>query len=277
MNAKSLKIKVGGTLFLLIVAAAISAPFISSHDPGGQNISENLKPPAFSENGSWTHPLGTDSLGRDVLSRIIYGARISILIGFATIMLSAFIGVILGGISGYYGGFIEYIIIKIVDVFLAFPFLLLAIALMAFLGPGLDNVILALVLRQWPQYTRVVRGEVLSLKEREFVIASKAAGASDFRIIFRHLLPNCMASILVIATFSMGIVILIEASLSFLGLGIPPEIPTWGVMISEGRSYIHQAWWLTLFPGLLIFLSIMGVNLLGDGLRDILDPKLKDI
>jgi peptide/nickel transport system permease protein len=223
---------------------------------------------------SGSYFLGTDNLGRDLLSRIIYGSRVSLLVGATTVIFAGLIGCFLGAVAGYYGEMIDETINKTTEIFLAFPFLLLAISVMAFLGQGLYNLILALVLSRWVQYCRIVRGEVLSLKERDFIQAVRALGGRDFYIIIRHIMPNTLPSVMVIATFAMAIVIITEASLSFLGLGIPPSIPTWGSMLSEGRSYMYRAPWLTIWPGMAIFITVLGINLLGDGLRDILDPKL---
>ena len=214
------------------------------------------------------------------MSRIIYGSRISLLVGATTVILAGLIGCFLGAIAGYFGHGTDEVVTKITEIFLAFPFLLLAIALMAFLGQGVVNIILALMMSRWVQYCRVPRGEVLSLKERDFVTAAKALGGKDFYVLLKHVVPNTFASVTVIATFAMAIVIISEASLSFLGLGVPASIPTWGSMFAscEGRSYmrkVSRAPWLTIFPGLAIFITVFGINLLGDGLRDILDPKLR--
>jgi peptide/nickel transport system permease protein len=198
-----------------------------------------------------------------------------LLVGAATVILAGLLGCILGAVGGYFGHTADEVISKISEIFLAFPFLLIAIAIMAFLGQGVGNLILALMLSRWVQYCRVVRGEVLSLKERDFVTAAKALGGRDIYVLFRHVMPNTLASVTVIATFAMAIVIISEASLSFLGLGVPAHIPTWGSMLSESRSYINRAPWLTIFPGLAIFVTVFGINLLGDGLRDIFDPKLR--
>jgi peptide/nickel transport system permease protein len=209
------------------------------------------------------------------LSRIVYGSRISLLVGATTVLLAGLVGCSLGGVAGYFGKRVDEVVGKITEIFLAFPFLLLAIALMAFLGQGVINIIIALMVSRWVQYCRVVRGEVLSLKERDFVTAAKALGARDYYVLLRHVMPNTLASVTVVATFGMAIVIISEASLSFLGLGVPAHIPTWGSMLSEGRSYMNRAPWLTIFPGMAIFVTVFGINLLGDGLRDILDPKLR--
>jgi peptide/nickel transport system permease protein len=197
------------------------------------------------------------------------------MVGAATVIFAGLVGCSLGAVAGYFGKTADEIVSKISEIFLAFPFLLIAIAIMAFLGQGVGNLIMALMLSRWVQYCRVVRGEVLSLKERDFVTAAKALGARDAYVIFHHVVPNTLASVTVIATFGMAIVIITEASLSFLGLGVPVHIPTWGSMLAEGRSYINRAPWLTIFPGLAIFITVFGINLLGDGLRDIFDPKLR--
>ncbi len=269
------KIWVGGTILFLLFVCGVGAPWLAPHDPQAQTLEDRLKPPRWMEKGAPAYLLGTDNLGRDMLSRIIYGSRISLLIGAATVVLAGILGCALGAAAGYFGSATDEIVTKISEIFLAFPFLLIAIAIMAFLGQGLINLIFALMLSRWVQYGRVVRGEVLSLRERDFVTAAKALGGKDFYVLLRHVLPNTFSSVTVVATFAMAVVIIAEASLSFLGLGVPVSIPTWGSMLSEGRSYINRAPWLTIFPGLAIFVTVFGINLLGDGLRDIFDPKLR--
>jgi peptide/nickel transport system permease protein len=270
-----LKIWVGGAILILLFVCGVGAPWLAPHDPQAQTLEDRLKPPRWMESGSPAYFLGTDNLGRDMLSRIIYGSRISLLVGAATVILAGLFGCALGAASGYFGSATDEIVSKISEIFLAFPFLLIAIAIMAFLGQGLFNLIFALMLSRWVQYCRVVRGEVLSLRERDFVTAAKALGGKDFYVLLRHVVPNTFSSVTVIATFAMAVVIVAEASLSFLGLGVPVNIPTWGSMLSEGRSYMNRAPWLTIFPGLAIFITVFGINLLGDGLRDIFDPKLR--
>ncbi len=270
-----LKIWVGGAILLLLVICGLSAPLLAPFDPQEQTLEDRLRPPSWKAQGRGPYLLGTDNLGRDILSRIIYGSRISILVGATTVILAGLLGCLLGALAGYFGDLTDEVINKMTEIFLAFPFLLMAIALMAFLGQGLVNLILALLITRWVQYCRVVRGEVLSLKERDFVTAARALGGRDFYILLRHVVPNTLASVTVIATFAMAIVIIAEASLSFLGLGVPTHIPTWGSMLSEGRVYMYRAPWLTIFPGMAIFITVFGINLLGDGLRDILDPKLR--
>lgn len=265
---------VGGAILVFLVVCGIAAPLIAPYDPLEQQLAIKLHPPTWSLGIDGSYFLGTDNLGRDLLSRIVYGSRISLLVGAVTVILAGFVGCLLGAVAGYFGNSIDEVINKTTEIFLAFPFLLLAISIMAFLGQGLYNLILALVLSRWVQYCRVVRGEVLSLKERDFVQAVRALGGRDLYIIMRHVLPNTLPSVMVIATFAMALVIISEASLSFLGLGVPPSIPTWGSMLSEGRSYMYRAPWLTIFPGMAIFITVLGINLLGDGLRDLLDPKL---
>lgn len=274
-SLRYLKIWVGGLILLLLLVCGLAAPLIAPYDPQEQRLEDRLQPPSWSAGGRGPYLLGTDNLGRDIMSRVIYGSRISLLIGASTVLLAGFLGCFLGAVAGYFGEMTDEVITKVTEIFLAFPFLLLAIALMAFLGQGLVNLIVALMLTRWVQYCRVVRGEVLSLKERDFVVAVRALGGRDFYILLRHVVPNTLASVTVIATFAMAIVIIAEASLSFLGLGVPAHIPTWGSMLSEGRSYMYRAPWLTIFPGMAIFITVFGINLLGDGLRDILDPKLR--
>lgn len=275
VKAGHLKVLLGGVVLLVVLLSALLAPIAAPHNPMGQDLSKTLRAPAWLGAMDSNYPLGSDSLGRDVFSRILYGAQVSVVVALGAVILSAVTGVALGAISGYFGGLADYVIMKIVDVFLALPLLLLAIALMAFLGAGIGNLILAIAARQWVEYARVVRGEVLSIRERQFVTAARALGAGDTRIILRYILPNTMASIMVVATYAMGVVVLVEASLSFLGLGVPPEIPSWGSMLSSARSYMYQAWWLSFFPGLAIFLMVMAINFLGDGLRDVLDPRMR--
>jgi peptide/nickel transport system permease protein len=270
-----LKIWVGGAILLLLVICGLAAPLLAPFDPQEQTLEDRLRPPSWIAQGRGPYLLGSDNLGRDILSRIIYGSRISILVGATTVILAGLLGCFLGAVAGYFGDLTDEVINKMTEIFLAFPFLLMAIALMAFLGQGLVNLILALMITRWVQYCRVVRGEVLSLKERDFVTAARALGGRDFYILLRHVVPNTLASVTVIATFAMAIVIIAEASLSFLGLGVPTHIPTWGSMLSEGRVYMYRAPWLTIFPGMAIFITVFGINLLGDGLRDILDPKLR--
>jgi peptide/nickel transport system permease protein len=266
------KILIGGVIVFILVIAGALAPWIAPYDPNAQNLALALRPPQWFFGA---HALGTDAVGRDILSRLFYGARISLVIAVMVVLISGVVGIGLGAVSGYFAGAVDFLIQKLVEVIWAFPPLLLAIAIMAFLGQGLDNLILALVMQRWISYCRVARGQALSLRSREFVEAARALGASNVRIITRHIMPNLFQSAVVIGTFAMASAIISEAALSFLGLGVPPEIPTWGSMLADGRTYISTSWWLALFPGLCIFFTVLGINLLGDGLRDLLDPRLK--
>ena len=266
------KIVAGGTLVALLVVMGVLAPVISPFDPNQQNLLGAMQAPQWF---AGEHVLGTDHVGRDTLSRIFYGARISLVIAVTVVVISGIVGVGLGAISGYFAGRIDFAIQKLVEVVWAFPPLLLAIAIMAFFGQGLGILIVALVAQRWIPYCRVSRGQALSLRTRDFVDAARSLGARDGRIIVRHILPNLMQAAMVIGTFAMATAIIAEASLSFLGLGVPPHIPTWGGMLADGRAYISTSWWLALFPGLCIFFTVLGINLLGDGMRDIFDPRLK--
>lgn len=262
-------------VLLVMILAAVFAPWLAPYDPLDIDITAGLKPPAFLPNGDRDHILGTDSLGRDVLSRLIYGARISLLVGFATVILGGFIGMVLGLISGFYGGWVDNVIMRLADVQLAFPFILLAIAIIAVLGPNLSNLILVLALSSWVLYARLVRGEVLSIKEREYIEAARMVGVTDAGIMVNHIFPNVLSSLLVIGTFSIAQMILAEAALSYLGLGVQLPTPTWGSMLNEARQYMFLNPWLSLFPGLAIMFTVLSVNILGDWLRDLIDPRLQ--
>lgn len=262
-------------LFLVALCiAAVFAGYLSPHDPGRQNLRARLTPPVPIEGSVPQHLLGTDQLGRDVLSRLIYGSRVSLLVGSAVVLLAATLGTLLGLIAGYFRGRTDSIIMRLVDVFLAFPFLLMAIVFMATLGPGLRNIILVLALTGWVEYARIVRAQVLVLRETEYVTAAEALGMSSLRVMVAHVLPNSMASVLVVASLQVGAVIISEASLTFLGLGVPPSIPTWGTMLATGREYVSSAWWLATLPGIAIVLTVLAVNNIGDWLRDRFDPML---
>ena len=261
-------------VYLAFVGLALLAPLVAPFDPNAQVLAERFRPPAFLAPGS-AHPLGADNLGRDVLSRLVYGARVSIAVGLVTVVLCAGLGSTLGAVAGYARGRIDGVLLLLLDIWMAFPSLVLAIALSAALGAGLLNLILALVLSGWVSYCRVVRGEVLALREREFVLAARVVGASGARIVARHLVPNVLAPILVLATLEMATVIIAEAALSFLGLGVGASQPTWGGMLNDGRQFLRQAWWLATFPGLAISGLVLSINLLGDALRDALDPRLR--
>lgn len=262
----------GGLIVLTFIFVGLFGPYLAPHDPNRQELVAMMKAPTGL--GS-QHILGTDNLGRDIFSRVIHGSRVSLLVAFAVVFVSGLIGITLGAVSGYFGGKVDFIIQKLVEVVWAFPPLLLGITIMAFLGQGLFNLILALVAQRWIPYCRVVRGQALSLRSRDFVTAAQSLGAGHGKIILRHIVPNLIQTSLVIGTFAMASSIIAEASLSFLGVGVPPHIPTWGTMLADARIYISTAWWLPLFPGLCIFVTVLGINLLGDALRDLLDPRLK--
>jgi peptide/nickel transport system permease protein len=265
----------GGTVILGLVLVALFAPWVAPYDPLTQHILGRLKPPAWMPGGTTEYLLGTDQLGRDLLSRIVFGSRISLLVGVSAVSISVTIGVSLGLVAGYFGGWLDAVVSFFVNVMLSFPFILLALSLVAVLGPSLQNIIIALGLTSWPVFTRVTRVEALKLREREFVLAAIAQGLSALRVIFHHILTNLTAPILVIATVEVARAIIRESLLSFLGLGIQPPTPSWGVMLAEGRDYMLIKWWLAAFPGMAIFLSALGINLLGDALRDLTDPHLR--
>lgn len=259
----------GLTILLLLVGISFFSPALTPYSPTQQNLETDLLPP------SRDHLMGTDKLGRDILSRVLYGARISLLVGMTTVAISSLIGILVGSVSGYFGGWTDHLLMRLVDILLAFPGMLLAIAFTAVLGPGLDHVILALCLIGWTGYARLVRGEILTLREREYVHAAMALGGSSTRIICRHMVPNLLPPLLIQGTFGMAAAILAEGSLSFLGLGVQPPTPSWGAMLNEGRQFLLVAPHLTAFPGLAIMITILGLNLVGDGLRDRLEKKGK--
>ena len=267
----------GLIMVLGVIFSAVLAPWISPHDPILQDVEKRLFPPMWQEGADPNYFLGTDHLGRDIVSRLIYGARISIVVSVSAVALSAVLGTLIGLLSGYYGGKVDNIFMRIADVQLAFPFILLAIAIIAVLGPNLQNIILTMAITGWVIYARVVRAEVLSLREKEFITSVRALGGSNGRIIFKHLFPNVVPPIIVIVTLEMARMIIMEAALSFLGLGIQPPTPTWGGMLADGRVYLVTSWWLATFPGLVIMLVVLGINLLGNWLRDMLDPRLTQL
>jgi peptide/nickel transport system permease protein len=266
----------GGLLILLaVVLMALFAEALAPRSPVVQQIRLRLKPPGFVDARSGqTLWLGTDHLGRDICSRIIYGSRISLVVSLPAVATSAIIGLTLGLLAGFYGGWCEGVLMRLVDLQLAFPFILLALSLVALLGPSLHNIILVFALTTWPVYARTTRGAVLSLRAQEFVQAARSLGAGDGRILWRHVLPNVVSPVLVLASFEVARMIILESALGFLGLGVQPPIPTWGNMLADGRDYIRDAWWIAAFPGLAIMITAAGVNFLGDGLRDLFDPTL---
>jgi peptide/nickel transport system permease protein len=262
-------ISVGVVIMVFFVFVALFAPLLSPNDPLAQNVLNGLKPP------SAEHPLGTDKLGRELLSRLLYGARISLFVGVTVVLLASAVGTLLGVLAGYLGGWADEALMRITDIFFAFPALILAMAIAGALGPSLQNALIAISAVTWPVYARLLRGQVLALKEREFILAARTVGVPGWRIVLRHLLPNMLAPLLVQASFDMGGAITSVAGLSFIGFGAQPPTPEWGVMISEARTYMATAWWLGTFPALSIMLVVGGFNLLGDGLRDLLDPRLR--
>ncbi len=266
---------IGAAIVVVVAVCALFAPLIARVDPNAQNLTATLLPPAWIAGGVHEHPLGTDNLGRDLLARIIWGSRVSAIVGLSVVAIGGTIGVTAGLVAGYRRGRVDAVIARITDVQLAFPLVLLAVAIVAVVGPGLWTVIAAIGLTSWVQYVRVVRAETMSLREREFIVAAEAAGAAPGRVVARHLLPNVASAAIVLGTFEIARAIVLESSLSFLGLGVPPTTPSWGGMLADGRQYLDTAWWTALFPGLAIMIAVMGVNLLGDGLRDALDPEMR--
>jgi peptide/nickel transport system permease protein len=263
-----------GVIAAVVVVAAF-APALAPSDPVKNRLLDRLTPPMWAQGGSARHPLGTDTLGRDVLSRLLHGARISLMVGLAAVLVAGVVGVGLGLVAGYRGGWADDLLMRLGDIQLAFPVLLLGVAVIAVLGASLTNMILVLGASGWVTYARIARGETLSLKERDFVAAARALGAPASHVVARHLLPNVLPSLMVVTTFSVARTIIAEASLSFLGLGLPPPAPSWGAMLDEGRNYITTGWWLALFPGLAILLLVLAINLCGDWLRDALDPRME--
>jgi peptide/nickel transport system permease protein len=265
----------GGIVVLVYVLAAIFARQITVHDPSLGNLRLRLDPPAWHLEGSWSYPLGTDAQGRDLLTRIVFGARISLAVGLLSVGISVVIGTFLGAITGYYRGRLDSLVSRFADLLLAFPYLIFAIGVMAFLGPGFTNLILALTFKGWVEFFRLVRGEMLSEKTQEYVEAARVTGQSNAAIIVQEILPNIIQSVLVLGTLRMGHMIIMEASLSFLGLGIQPPTPAWGSMVAAGRDYLLVAWWVSTFPGIAILLLVLSINVFGEGLRDVLDPRLR--
>ena len=265
----------GLVAFTLVILMAVFAPWLAPKDPYQQAVVMRLRPPAWMDRGVPEYVLGTDQLGRDTLSRLIHGARISLLVGAAAVLGAGVLGVALGTVAGYFGGRIDYVVSTLINAAWSFPFILLALIIVAVLGASLGNLIIALVATSWASFARIARGEVMALREREYVAAARSLGMRPARVIASHVLPNIFSSVLVIASIEFGRAILRESFLSFLGLGVPPSIPSWGGMLSEARPYIFSMWWLVTLPGVLIFFTTLSVNLLGDGLRDALDPRLR--
>ena len=266
---------IGLYVFVAIVIVAVLAPLIAPHSPSLQNRGSFLVPPVWEAGGDWRFLLGTDAVGRDILSRLIYGARFSLFIGAVVVTLSVSVGVIIGLIAGYFRGWVDTVITRVMDIILAFPSLLLALVLVAILGPGLLNAMIAIALVLQPHFVRLTRAAVMSEKTRDYVTAARVAGAGNIRLMFRTILPNCLAPLIVQATLSFSSAILDAAALGFLGMGAQPPTPEWGTMLAEAREFILRAWWVVTFPGIAILVTVLAINLMGDGLRDALDPKLK--
>lgn len=259
----------GGIIVFILFTIAILAPFIAPHGPDAIDVKHVLEPPSLQ------HPFGTDDLGRDILSRVIYGSRISLAVGFVAVGIATVIGIILGALSGYYGRWADTVTMRFVDIMLAIPTFFLILAVIAMLEPGIWNIMIVIGITSWMGVARLVRAEFLSLKEREFVLAARALGASDFRIIFRHILPNAMSPVLVSAVLGIAGAVLVESALSFLGIGVQPPTASWGNILTIGKDNIEIAWWISVFPGLAIFVTVLAYNLLGEGIRDSIDPRLK--
>ena len=266
----------GLIIITLFVLTSILAPAISPHDPVENSLYDQLKPPVWKEGGSTKNLLGTDDLGRDMLSRLIYGARVSLTLGIVSVGIALLFGSMLGALAGYYKGWPDNVIMRIMDIILAFPYILLAIVIVAYLGPGLRNAMIAIGVINIPRFARIIRASAIEEYEKDYVTAARAVGSSNRRIIFNAIFPNCLSPIIVQASLGFGEAILSGAGLSFLGLGAQPPLSEWGAMIAEGRSMILRAWWVMTFPGIAILFAVLGFNLLGDGLRDALDPRLRD-
>ncbi len=265
----------GAVVVVLVVVLVVFAPVVAPMDPAEQVLAARLIPPLGSSDRG-VHLLGTDPLGRDIASRLVFGGRVSLFVGFAAVVVAGGVGVLLGLVAGFVRGTWSAVIMRLADIQLALPFMVLALALVAAVGPSLANLIIVLGVTGWVVYARVVRAETLSLREREFVLAARSVGARGSRIVVRHILPNAASSIIVLASLQMSRMMLFEASLSFLGVGVPPPTPTWGSMISEGRGYLGVAWWVSTMPGLALFVTVLAVTLVGDRLRDVLDPRVRD-
>ena len=264
-------------IVVLLVLCGLLAPLLAPHSPVEGSLGERLVPPLGMEGSKANHPLGTDRLGRDTLSRLLYGARISLSVSVVGIALTGALGSLIGLLAGFFGGWVDTVLMRIVDISLSLPGILIAVLLSVVFEPSFTNVIIVVVFLLWPSYARLVRGETLGLKQQEFVSLARVAGCSDLTIMFRHIVPNLLPSILVLATLHVGYVIVLEAALSFLGVGIPPPTPSWGVMVADGRGLIEQAWWVSILPGVAILVTVLSLNILGDWVRDRLDPKLRQV
>mgnify|MGYP001031545379 CR=1 FL=1 len=268
-------LRIALALLVVFILAAVLGPWITPHDPLKGSLRARLLPPVWQDGGNWSHVFGTDRLGRDILSRIIAGAGISLTVCVLVIAIAGVLGTAIGTVAGYFGGWCDRVLMRLVDLALSFPVILLALLLGAISGPSFTNIIIVISLTLWSQYARMARGETLKIRNEDYVDLARTSGLADFAIIRRHILPNIAPALIVIATLQVGIVIVLEASLSFLGVGVPPPAPSWGSMVADGRSYIASAWWLCMIPGLAILLTVMAVNLLGDALADRINPALR--
>ncbi len=269
------KVVFGSIVLLLLVFTSLTSPFIAPHDPNEQDIRASKRPPFWMEGGSAKNILGTDSLGRDVFSRVLYGSRVAMFVAVVGTTFAGLVGVPLALLAGFYRGGVDAVISRIVDIWISFPPILLSIVLMAVLGTGLTKVALAIILVDWTRFCRVIRGETFNIRERDFVLAAKAIALGNLRTIVEEIFPNILPLLIVLVSLEMGIAIIVEAILSFVGLSVEASIPAWGQMVALGRLYIHQAWWIMVFPMMCIIVSVLGLNLLGDGLREVLDPRLQ--
>jgi len=265
--------KTAAIIILLLLICAIFSPFIAPHDPIEQNLGNALRPPSWQQGGTMNNILGTDNLGRDILSRIVYGARVSVIVGFAGVILSGVFGTFLGILAGYFGGKLDAVIMRFTDMMLSLPYILIAIAIIGAVGPSLTNIVIVLGITQWVGYTRIIRFEAMSLSKSEFIEMAVISGCKWYRILLVHILPNVLNSAVVLGTLDVGKMIIFEAAMSFLGLGVKPPTATWGGMLADGRVYLTFAWWIATFPGVAIAITVLGGNLLGDWLRDELDPR----
>ena len=263
-------------LVLIFALVALLAPWVAPHDPNDGDLLRRLQPPAWMTDGEWAYPLGCDALGRDILSRILYGTRVSMLVGLTVVVISSGLGIVAGLAAGYLGGWVDTVISRVVDILLGFPYLIFAIGLMAMMGPGLQNIILALVYKEWVVPCRVVRGETLAAREVEYVEAARAVGATRCHVMLREILPNVLSPVLVVSTIRMAHVIILEASLSFLGLGVQSPAVSWGAMVADGREFLYDAWWVSTLPGLAILALVLAINVASQGLRDAFDPRLRE-
>jgi peptide/nickel transport system permease protein len=276
MSKRLSPLVVGSWLILLgLVVTALLSPYVAPHDPIRERLIDRLLPPAWAEDGEWRYLLGTDHLGRDLVSRIIYGSRVSLVVGIAAVAIGGALGIALGVAAGFLGGQTDEVIMAVADMQLAFPTILFAIAIIAVLGPSFINLVIVIGISGWVTYARIARGQVLSVREKEFVEAIRAQGGSQWRIVWRHILPNILSPLIVVATLDLARTIILESTLSFLGLGIQPPTPSWGGMLSDGREYLLSAWWIATFPGVALMLTALSFNRLGDWVRDLTDPRLR--